>query len=373
MSGTPEPGRATWVEVDLDAVRHNVGALRPDGADLMAVVKADGYGHGATRVALAALEAGASWLGVALAEEGFALRDARIDAPILVLSEVPAGLERAALDANLTPSLYTEDSLDRLQTAAAGATVGVHVKVDTGMHRVGVWPPADLAAYVGRVRDRGFALDALWTHLARSEEDPATTKEQLDRFQDAVASVRSAGHEPGMLHAANTAGSILYPEARLDLVRTGIGIYGVEPASGVGAALGLRAAMTWRSAVIMAKRLAAGERISYGHRYELERDAWIATVPVGYADGYPRALSSRADVLIGGRRCRVAGSVTMDQLMVDCGDHEPRAGEPVVLLGTQGDEVVTANELGALAGSIGYEILARVGARVPRRFIGARS
>ena len=247
------------------------------------------------------------------------------------------------------------------------------MKIDTGMHRVGVWPPDELTDFLGAVRDRGFALDALWTHLARSEDDAATTKDQLDRFQEAVSMARAAGHEPGMLHAANTAGSILYPEAQLDMVRTGIGIYGVEPAPGVGAELELRPAMTWRSTITMVKRLSAGERVSYGHRYELERDAWVATVPVGYADGYPRALSSRADVLIGGRRCRVAGSVTMDQLMADCGEHAPQAGDPVVLLGAQGEEAVTANELGPLAGSIGYEIVTRVGARVPRRYLEAGS
>ncbi len=373
MSGAPEPGRATWVEVDLDAIKHNVGALRPDGADLMAVVKADGYGHGAVQAASAALEGGAAWLGVALVEEGLALRRAGIEAPILVLSEFPAGTERAALDAHLTPSLYTRAALHRLHDAAGGSGVGVHVKIDTGMHRVGVWPPDELTDFLGAVRDRGFALDALWTHLARSEDDAATTKDQLDRFQEAVSTARAAGHEPGMLHAANTAGSILYPEAQLDMVRTGIGIYGVEPAPGVGAELELRPAMTWRSTITMVKRLSAGERVSYGHRYELERDAWVATVPVGYADGYPRALSSRADVLIGGRRCRVAGSVTMDQLMADCGEHAPQAGDPVVLLGAQGEEAVTANELGPLAGSIGYEIVTRVGARVPRRYLGAGS
>ena len=157
MSGAPEPGRATWVEVDLDAITHNVGALRPDGADLMAVVKADGYGHGAVQVAGAALEGGAAWLGVALVEEGLALRRAGIDAPILVLSEFPAGTERAALDAHLTPSLYTRAALHRLHDAAAGARVGVHVKIDTGMHRVGVWPPDELTAFLGSVRDCGFA------------------------------------------------------------------------------------------------------------------------------------------------------------------------------------------------------------------------
>jgi len=169
-----------------------------------------------------------------------------------------------------------------------------------------------------------------------------------------------------LLHAANTGGTIRHPESHLDLVRTGIGIYGIEPAPGVGTELGLRPALTWRSAVTMVKRLPEGERTSYGHHYLLGHEAWVATVPAGYADGYPRLLSSRADVLIRGRRCRVAGSVTMDQMMVDCGDLEVEPGDDVVLLGTQGDETVSAEELANHAGTIAYEIVTRIGERVPR-------
>ena len=171
MSGAPEPGRATWVEVDLDAIEHNVEALRPDGADLMAVVKADGYGHGAVQVASAALEGGAAWLGVALVEEGLALRRAGIEAPILVLSEFPAGTERAALDAHLTPSLYTRAALHRLHDAAGGSGVGVHVKIDTGMHRVGVWPPDELTGFLGAVPIAGSPR----THCGPISRDRRTT------------------------------------------------------------------------------------------------------------------------------------------------------------------------------------------------------
>jgi alanine racemase len=363
--------RPTWVEVDLDAIRHNVRTLKPAGVELMAVVKANAYGHGDVAVARAAVEAGATWLGVALVEEGLALRQAGLaGVPILVLSEFPPGAEREALAAALTPSLYTEGGLSRLVGAAGGAPVGVHVKVDTGMHRVGVYPPAAAPAYVGRVVGAGLELEGLWTHLARSEEDAPTTAAQLAAFRAVVDDVRSAGHAPRLLHAANTGGAIRHPESHLDLVRTGIGIYGIEPAPGVGTELGLRPALTWRSAVTMVKRLPEGARTSYGHHYRLGHDAWVATVPAGYADGYPRLLSSRADVLIGGRRCRVAGSVTMDQVMVDCGDLEVEPGDEVVLLGTQGDETVSAEELANHAGTIGYEIVTRIGERVPRDHLG---
>jgi alanine racemase len=367
--------RPTWVDVDLDAIAHNVGVFAAGGAQVMAVVKANAYGHGDVAVARAALDAGATWLGVALVEEGLGLRAAGIEAPILVLSEFPPGSEVAAVAASLTPTVCSEEGLDRL--AAVGRTleapIGVHVKLDTGMHRAGVWPSESAAAFADRVVASGLELDGVWTHLACADTDEVTTKRQLGLFAAALDEVRAAGHRPRLVHAANTAGAIGFPEARFDLVRPGIGLYGLEPAPGVGADLDLRPALAWRSAVSLVKRLPAGHRISYGHRYELEREGWVATVPVGYADGYPRMLSSRADVLIDGRRCRVAGNVTMDQLIVDCGDLEPAPGDEVVLLGSQGAETVTAWELAALSETIAYEIVARIGARVARRHVGGRS
>jgi alanine racemase len=361
--------RPTRVEIDLDAVRHNVRILKPRRAELMAVVKADAYGHGDVQVARAALEAGATWIGVALVEEGLSLRSAGVDAPILVLSEFPPGSERVALQAELTPSVYTDRGLAGLVGAGARG-VAVHIEVDTGMHRAGVYPPEATPAFVERVIRAGCRPDALWTHFASSAEDEKTTLGQLERFLQVVEEVRAGGHEPRLLHAANSGATILYPESHLDLVRTGIAMYGLEPASGVGADLRLRPALTWRSSVSMTRRLPAGERVSYGHRYRIERDANVATVPVGYADGYPRLLSSRADVLIRGHRCRVAGSVTMDQLLVDCEDLLVEPGDEVVLIGGQGSEVVTAEELAGHADTIGYEIVTRIGPRVARGYTG---
>ena len=362
--------RPTWIQVDLGAIRHNVRLLKPERAQLMAVVKANAYGHGDVSVARAALEAGATWLGVALVEEGLGLRDAGVLAPILVLSEFPPGSERAALAAGLTPSLYSDAGSTRLAQAAAGREVGVHVKIDTGMHRVGVYPPEATPGFVERVAAANLRFDALWTHFASSTEDEKTTLLQLETFLAIVEDVRAVGHRPRLLHAANSGATILYPETHLDLVRPGVAIYGVEPGAGVGADLGLRPALTWRSVITTTRRLPAGEAVSYGHRYRLERDSNIATVPVGYADGYPRLLSSRADVLIRGQRCRVAGSVTMDQLIVDCGELTVEAGDEVVLLGPQGGETVSAEELAGLAETIGYEIVAGIGGRVPREYVG---
>jgi alanine racemase len=242
----------------------------------------------------------------------------------------------------------------------------VHVKVDTGMHRAGVHPPEEAAPFVEMARAAGLEVEAVWTHLARAEEDVDTTDRQLDRFDEVLEGLGSRGLRPPLVHAANTAGAILHPRSRLDLVRVGIGLYGLEPAPGLRERLGLLPALEWTSRVASVRRLAAAEPVSYGHRYRLEREAHVATVPVGYADGYPRALSSRADVLIRGARHRVAGTVTMDQILVDCGDEPVETGDEVVLIGAREREEVTAEELAALSGTINYEIVCGIGRRVPR-------
>jgi len=366
--------RPTVAMVDLDAVRHNVGAVRPEGSEVMAVVKANGYGHGAVPVARAALEAGASWLGVALVEEGVRLRDAGIEAPILVLTEFPRGAEKEALAAGLTPTLYTEEGIDGLAEAAQafGRPVAAHVKIDTGMHRVGLLP--DLTdGFLERLEERKLALDGLLTHFAKSEapSDPAT-RTQLATFLDLLGRLEQRGIRPRVRHAANTAASIVIPESRLDLVRIGIGIYGVSPDPSLDGALDLRPAMSLRSRVSLVKRLGRGHGVSYGFTYRLARDANIATVPVGYADGYARALSNRGRVLIRGRRYPVVGNVTMDHLMVDCGDDPVEAGDEVVLFGRQGGEEVRIEEVAAWMGTVGYEVVCAVSERVPREYAGAR-
>jgi len=370
-AATERSFRPTVAEIDLDAIRHNVRFMKPEGAELMAVVKANGYGHGALEAAGAALEAGATWLGVALLEEALELRRAGFTAPILVLSEVPPGSEADALRADVALSVYTEECFRALVAAGdeTGITPVVHVKADTGMHRVGLFPPEAVPAFVRRAVDAGLRVDGLWTHFARSEDDAETTLGQLGRFLDVCRALERDGIRPRWRHAANSGAVIRHPETHLDLVRVGVALCGLSPGAGLGE--GLRPAMRWRSAVSLVRRLPAGEALSYGLTYRLERDTTVATVPVGYADGYRRGLSSRADVLIGGRRHRVAGTITMDQLLVDCGDHEVRAGDEVVLLGNQGDEEITAGELAELLGTIEYEIACGVGARVPRVYRGA--
>jgi alanine racemase len=363
--------RPTVVEVDLEAIRHNVRLLKPPSAGLMAVVKADGYGHGDEAVARAALEAGASWVGVALVEEGLGLRERGIEASILVLSELPPGSEKEALAGGLTPTVYTEDGVAGVSEAAAalGRTAAVHLKVDTGMHRVGLWPPSRATALARGILDAGLQLEGLWTHFAASERDDDGTREQLRLLLEARDGLIAEGIRPRLVHAANSGATIRLPETHLDLVRPGAALYGLDPGGGIGPAFGLRPALTWRSAVTMVKRVPAGDRLSYGWTYRLERDASVATVPVGYADGYPRGVSSKAEVLIGGRRHLVAGTVTMDQILVDCGDEDVAKGDEVVLIGASGEERITAEELASHIGTIGYEIATAISERVPREYV----
>jgi alanine racemase len=238
------------------------------------------------------------------------------------------------------------------------------------MHRVGVWPPSAVSEVARRVVDSGLELEGLWTHFAAAEEDEEGTRDQLRALLETRDALAGAGLHARTLHAANSAATIRFPEAHLDVVRPGAAIYGLDPGGGIGPAFGLRPALRWRSAVSMVKRLDAGERVSYGWRYALERPSNVATVPVGYADGYRWGLSSKAEVLIGGKRHGVAGTVTMDQIVVDCGDDDIAPGDEVVLLGSQGDERITAEELGAHVGTIGYEIVAAIGERVPRVHVG---
>jgi len=363
--------RPTVVEIDLEAIAHNVRLLRPPGAELMAIVKADGYGHGDAEVAEAALDAGASRLGVSLVEEGLGLRERGIDAPILVLAEFPPGSEKEALERRLTPTVYTDEGVAGVAEAARalGRPLSVHLKLDTGMHRVGLWPPEEAPAFVRRVLEAGLELEGLWTHFADSELDDAGTLDQLARFRAAADALAAEGITPGVLHAANSGATIRFPQTHLDLVRPGAAVYGVDPGAGLAEPFGLRPALSWRSAVTMVKRLPAGERLSYGGRHTLDRDATIATVPVGYDDGFPRQLEGKADVLIGGRRHPVAGTITMDQILVDCGDSSVAPGDEVVLIGAQGDERIPVEELAERAGTIARQITTGIGERVPREYV----
>jgi alanine racemase len=372
--------RPTVAEVDLDAIRHNVSLLRriASPAALCAVVKADGYGHGALEASVAALEAGATMLAVALVEEGIALRDAGITARIIVLSEPPLDAMPAALEANLEPAVYTRDGVQEALRAvlrAPGAPVWpMHLKVDTGMHRVGCAPDeaVDLARAIHARPE--LVLGSVWTHGAVEDEpDNDFTGQQLAVFDDVVRRIGAEAVPVPFTHAANSAGAIAHPAARHDLVRCGIAIYGLAPSPEVDALVpepGLRAAMSLRSVVSFVKVVAAGDGVSYGLRHRFDTDTVVATVPLGYADGVARNLGLvGGEVLIGGRRRPIVGVVTMDQLMVAC-DDSVHIGDEVVLIGTQGDQRITATEWADRLGTISYEIVCGISARVPRQYLG---
>lgn len=372
-------GRWAWAEIDLDALDHNIRAIRDvvAPAAVWAVVKADGYGHGAPAIAAQALRSGAAGLCVALAQEGIDLRRAGIEAPILVLSEQPPEQLGEVLAAGLTPTVYSTSYIDALAAAIASGAAGschVHLKVDTGMQRVGA-QPVDAAALLAHIRalEPHVYADAVYTHLACADDPVAPSNTtQLEAFARVLAELDDRELRPACTHAANSAGALANPASRFDMVRTGIAIYGISPGPGVDHLTNdLRPVMSLRAKVSLVKRAPAGTHVSYGWRHRFDRATTLATVPIGYADGVPRRLGTLSDlpgtdVLIGGRRCPIVGVVTMDQLMVDVGDADVAVGEEVVLIGRQGEHMIRAEDWASRLGTIGYEIVCGISSRVPR-------
>jgi alanine racemase len=367
-----------WAEVDLAAVRHNVRTLQQLAAPaaLCAVVKANGYGHGAAPVARAALEAGAAWLAVAQVDEAVALRDAGIDAPLLLLSEPRADELDTAIATGARLTVYTSECVVGLAKAvrrARAKAVPVHLKIDTGMHRVGAHPD-DAVALAKATRDLAeVELEGVCTHCPVADEpDNTFTARQILHFESVLADLQDAGIDAGIVHAANSAATLVVPEGRYSMVRCGIAVYGVPPAPALAGVADLRPALTLASEVSFVKEVPAGEGVSYGLRQSPARDTVVATVPIGYADGVFRSLPlAGQEVLIRGVRRPMIGVVTMDQVMVDCGpgaDVVP--GDPVVLLGAQGDERITPDEWAERLGTIAYEVVCAVGPRVERRYAG---
>jgi alanine racemase len=317
-------------------------------------------------------------LGVALVEEGVELREAGIEAPILVLSEPVASAADTVVEHRLVPTVYTAGGIEALAKAviaSGGEPLDVHLKVDTGMHRVGCAPAAatQLAATIASHDE--LRLDGVLTHLAVADEPGNEYNDrQLEAFDEVLERLRARGLEPRVVHAANSAGALVLPAACYGMVRCGIAIYGVPPAPAIADVVPLRPALAVKARVSYVQRLSADEALSYGLRYRLQHDAYVATVPIGYADGIPRNLGLRnGEVLVGGRRCPIAGSVTMDQLMVDLGDVPAQPGDEVVLLGRQRDEEITAQQIADTLGTIAYEVVCGIGPRVPRRHLNETS
>jgi alanine racemase len=377
----PDERPYAWAEVDLGAIRANATLLssRARPAGLCAVVKGWGYGHGITRAALAAVEGGASWLGVALVSEAVTVRE-QLSEPVLILAEPPVSqLEIVARLDGVRPTLYRAEAV-RVATKVVRDTgrtspLPVHLKVDTGMHRVGASPEEAVRLAEAIVASEELELEGVWTHLAAAE-DPAHddyTAHQLALFEEVRGKLAALGIEPPIVHAANSGGLLAHPEAHYDLVRCGIALYGIAPRARMPEADGLVPAMSLKARVSFVKRVAAGEPISYGLHHVCEKPSVIATVPIGYYDGVSRRLGLvGGEVLVGARRRPVVGAVTMDQLMVDCGDDDSvEVGDEVVLFGRQDGELITAWDWAERLDTIAYEIVCAIAIdRVPRRYRG---
>lgn len=369
--------RPTWAEVDLDAIAHNVRRLQELAAPagLMAVVKADGYGHGAVMVARTALAHGARRLAVAMVEEGVHLRQSAIACPILVMGWTPPEQYGLALRYDLELTVSSEAEARALADAARreGRRVRVHLKIDTGMGRLGFrWDDPQLGQAVARLANlTHLEMVGVYTHLASADDlQVPLAGQQLEAFAEALERLAARGVRPPLRHVANSAALLQIPAARYDLVRPGIALYGLDAFPQAVRTFGLRPALSWKTRVALVKEVPAGTPISYGATYVTPRPSRIATLPVGYADGLRRALSNRGQVLVNGRRAPIVGRVCMDQVMVDVTDAgQVAVGDEVVLIGSQGAESITADEMAAWMDTIGYEVVTGIGRRVPRIYL----
>jgi len=366
--------RPTYIEINLSAIRHNLEEVRqavgPERR-ILAPVKANAYGHGMLQVARTALEAGASMLGVAYLDEAVALRQAGIGAPILIFgSELPENAPEI-VHWGLRATLCTYELAKALSQAAVRLrrNAVVHIKVDTGMGRIGL-KVEEIREFLRRILELpGIVVEGIYTHFATADGsgDGEFALAQMEHFRRVVSQLRKEGMELPIAHAANSAAVLRFPSAHLDMVRPGIMLYGLEPFPGASYLADIRPAMTLKSRIVFLKEVPPGASVSYGRTFVARRRTRIATVPIGYGDGYPRALSNRGKALVRGKRARIVGNICMDQLMLDVTHVEGvRVGDEVVLIGEQGDERITAEELASLAGTINYEIVTSLNGRIPR-------
>ncbi|KOG59807.1 alanine racemase [Streptomyces flaveolus] len=381
-AAVPTAALRARAEIDLGALRANVRALRAraEGAAVMAVVKSDGYGHGAVPCARAALAAGASWLGTATPEEAFALRAAGLPGRVLCWLWVPGGPWRQAIEADIDVSLSGMWALREVVEAAraAGRPARVQLKADTGLGRNGCQPGEDWSELVGaalRAQEEGLVrVTGVWSHFACADEPKhPSIAAQLTRFREMLAYAEGQGVRPEVRHIANSPATLTLPESHFDLVRTGIALYGISPSPELGtpADFGLRPVMTLSASLALVKRTPAGHGVSYGHHYVTPGETTLGLVPVGYADGIPRHASGTGPVLVGGKWRTIAGRVAMDQFVVDLGGDEPPEGSEAVLFGPGDRGEPTAEDWAQACGTIAYEIVTRIGTRVPRVYVDA--
>lgn len=358
----------TYTEIDLSAIKHNIAEIKKlINGDLkyMAVVKANAYGHGAPAVARAAVEAGANYLAVANLKEALELREAGIISPVLILTESPTSVMDEIVHYELTQTVYSYSEAKALSDEAAkrNKQAKVHVKIDTGMGRVGV-VPSEAIAFVAQLSSLpNLQLEGIFTHFAKAEdvEDDFTTK-QYEKFAQIVKRLENIP----LKHSANSAATLFHPQTRLDMVRIGLMMYGLYPFGPSRRLISLKPALSFKTRVTYLKKVPAGTPLSYGGTYTTDSPTTIATIPVGYADGFSRRLSNRGQVIIRGKRFPVVGRVTMDLTMVNVGDAKIERGDEVVLIGEQNGQAITADEIAGLEDTIAYEVICGIGKRVPR-------
>ena len=358
---------STWLEVDLNVIKNNTALIREKtGAEVMAVIKANGYGHGARPAAQAAIAGGATWIGVARIEEALTLRRAGISCKLLVLGFTPAAKVPEAIEHGITVALFdpelAQNYLDYV--AIHGGTLHAHLKVETGMGRLGM-KPEYVAAFLEQLKDTGIKVDGIFTHLARADEPNSdSTPRQLAIFDALLADLESKGLKPEKVHAANSAAVLNFPQAYYDIVRPGDILFGMSP-TGDPLPAGFKPALTWKARIISLHNFPAGQGISYGSTYVTTKDERIGVMPTGYGDGFRRADNQQ--VLVGGKRVDIVGRVCMDQCMLQL-DNVPDAkvGDEIVLIGSQGDETLSVDEVAKRWGTINYEVVCGLADRLPR-------
>jgi alanine racemase len=367
---TEERGRhSTWITVDLDAIQDNIRYfLERSKVQVMAIVKANAYGHGAVPVARAALEAGATWCGVARVNEAQELRQAGLDCPILILGYTPDARYKEMIDQGVSMTVWDLNQIENISAVASGSNqeARLHLKVDTGMSRLGANPEKLIGLIHEIAAFPNLQIEGLFTHFARADEtDSMPTDAQEELFHNLLAKLKEASIHIPVVHAANSAASLTRPSTYFNCVRVGIAMYGLHPSSECPLPQSFRPALAWKSVLSQVKILPAGRGISYGHEYITSREERIGTVPVGYADGFRRVPGNR--VLVGGSKVPVVGRVTMDQIMVQLDVVlEASEGDEVVIIGAQGDESITAEDIAARWGTINYEVTSGIAHRVPR-------
>ena len=362
---------SNWVEVDLGAIENNIRQIVGlTGTDVMAVVKANAYGHGAVPAAQASLQGGAGWCGVARLEEALELRRAGLDCPVLLLGYTPPTRLDQAIQEQVSLTVWNAEQIEQAAQSAdrTGIPARLHLKVDTGMSRLGVQSEEAPALAKQLAETSGVILEGIFTHFAKADEsDPSTTQRQEDRFRYVLNDLKTQGIRPQWVHAANSAASLTRPSAWFDMVRAGIAIYGLHPSAECPLPETFRPALSWKSILSMVKVLPPGSGLSYGHEYFTQKHERIGTIPVGYADGFRRTTGNQ--VLVGGLLAPIVGRVCMDQVLVQLdGVPQAKEGDPVVLIGEQAGQRISAEQVAKTWGTINYEVVCGIGPRVPRLY-----